>query len=81
MARACTTSTRFLLSRLDLRRDQTNVIHAGLMADIDDVRHYRRSSRSCIPLDEHHLFRARGKDARQLVQQVGVGNMSCSLIL
>ncbi len=56
-----------LLPRCHLRRDQTNVIHTCLMADIENVSHYGEVQ-SRIALDEHHLLGAGGKNTFQLIQ-------------
>jgi hypothetical protein len=66
MAQSATT-TAALLPRFYLRRDEANVIHTRLMADIENICHYCEVE-IFIPFDEHHLLRPGGKNSFQLIQ-------------
>ena len=56
-----------LLTRFDLGCDEPDVIHTGLMPDIENIRN-RREVEGGIPLDEHHFLGACSKNAFELIQ-------------
>jgi len=71
MARPATTRQPLycltLLSSCDLGCDETNVIDAGLMTDVENIRH-RREVEGGIALDEHNLLGTGRENSFQLIQ-------------
>src|SRR5882757_3685094 len=61
--------TRDLLSGFNPWRNQADVVHLGLMAEVDNLRDLAEVE-VLVPLDEHDLLLASRKDLRQLGLEV-----------
>src|SRR3984885_1446852 len=60
-----------LLTRLNLRSNQPNVVDARSFGDINSIGD-RTKVQVLVPFDEHHLRSARGEDRLQSSRQIGL---------